>query len=242
MFGERPHGQGHPFDHRRAVHRHPLRPAAGDAAQPIADDSRAAIVGTRSVKRIMLLVTVGLLAWMLAGRLFAPPSGITSAPSVEQLKPLAALMTHRVVVVDALTVTITGYVGELRAAVIVRGDAMLTVDLAQATIKDIEHEARTVVIVLPPPHVLSARVDHEHTRIFSVEASGLWALMPGVGGRAEIIDRALREAQEVIAKAASEPLVIEQARARAQALICSFFADSMKWSITVRWADEPGER
>lgn len=190
----------------------------------------------------MLLIAASLLAWMLAGRLFAPPSGITSAPSVEQLKPLAALMTHRVVVVDALTVTIAGYVGDLRAAVIVRGDAMLTVDLAQAVIQDIDHEARTAVIVLPSPHVLSARVDHDHTRIFSIEASGLWSLMPGDGGRAEIIDRAMREAQQAIAKAAGAPLVIEQARARAQVLICSFFADAMKWSITVRWADEPGTR
>ena len=194
------------------------------------------------MKRLLFVVVVCSLVWMLASRLLAPPSGITSAPTVEQLKPLAALMTHRVVVVDALTVTIAGYTGDLRAAVIVRGDAMVTVDLTQARIEAIDHEARTAVIVLPPPHVVSARVDHEHTSVFSIESSGLWALVPTDDGRAELIDMAMRQAQQAVARASSEPVVIEQSRARAEALICSFFAESLKWSVIVQWADKPDAR
>ncbi len=115
---------------------------------------------------------------------------------------------------------------------------MLTVDLTRACIEQVDHDARTAVIVLPPPQVTSARVDHDHTRIFGVESTGLWALIPTDNGRAEILDQAMRLAQHAIVKAASEPLVIDQAKVRAQTLITAFFTDSMQWSVVVHWADD----
>lgn len=129
---------------------------------------------------------------------------------------------------------ISGYLGGLQAAVIVRGDAVLTVDLNKATFEELDHQARTAVILLPLPHVESARVDHEHTRIFSIYSTGLWAVVPGDDGRAEIINRALLLAQRAIETAAEEAEVMEQARSRAEQLICTFFTD-LNWSVTVRW-------
>lgn len=231
------------FDHdrSRAVPRRPMRPACCDPAYAYGDDS-GRLWRTGFKTRGLFVLAVGLLAWMLAGRLLGPPSGVTSAPSVEQLRPLAALMTHRVVVVDAITSVVSGYTGDVRAAVVLRGDAMLSVDLMQARIAEVHQIERTAVIVLPPPHVLSARVDHEATRIFNVEASGLWALVPSDEVRALIIDQAMRVAQQAVMKAASEPLVMDEARTRAEALITEFFRDSLDWSVTVCWADVPGVR
>ena len=238
MQGER-HGEGHWFDHHRhrPVHDRTMRSAAGVSEEPYPDEH-----GGWTLKGFSVLIIVGLLAWMLAGRLDSPATTITSAPTIDALKPLAALMTHRVFVVDVLAITVSGYTGDLRAAVLVRGDAMVTVDLTQARIEELNHEARTAVLILPRPQVVSARVDHDHSHVFSIEASGLWAVVPSDDGRAEIIDQAMRQAQRAVLKAASEPVVIEEARTRAETLVCAFFRDTLLWSITVRWADVPGER
>ena len=195
------------------------------------------------MKIILFIALIGLATWTLSDRNVAPPpSVVSSAPSVEQLKPLAALLTNRVVVVDAVTISIAGYLGDLRAAVVVRGDAMITVDLTQARIEEVNHDARRAVIVLPSPHVESARVDHEGTRIVSVESSGLWTFISSDDGRAEVIDQAMRHAQQAVFKAAGEPAVLAEARTRAEMLIQSFFASSLEWSVTVRWADLPDAR
>ena len=194
------------------------------------------------MKYICMFLAACVIVFVLACRLFAPFAGITSAPSVEQLKPLARLLTHRAIVVDVVSVSLIGYTGDLRASVIVRGDALLSVDLTKAHIEQVDHEARSLVLVLPRPHVVSARLDHEGTRIVAIESSGLWALMPCDDARAEIIGRAMLVAQDAVMKAASESLVIEEARKRAEVLIVAFFADTLRWTVTVRWADGPGGR
>ncbi len=150
------------------------------------------------MSQLLIILLVGLLAWVLVGRLLSPspPPGTRSAPTIEQLKPLAELMTHRVVVVDALTVAIAGYTGDMKAAVVVRGDALITVDLTQARLDILDRDAGIAVIILPSPHVVSARVDHEQTKLFSIESSGLWAWVPGDGGRAELVDLAMKQAQQ----------------------------------------------
>lgn len=194
------------------------------------------------LRALVLIVLIGLPGWMLAGRLLSPTPEVSSAPTIEQLQPLAALLTSRVVVTDAVVTTITGRTGQLRAAVLVRGDALISVDLTQARIESADQDARTAVVVLPPPQVISARVDHEATRIFSVEATGLWSLVPGDDGRAELIEMAMRQAQTAVLRAASEPEVIEQAQAKAEGLIRSFFAETMRWSVIVCWTDKAGTR
>ena len=118
---------------------------------------------------------------------------------------------------------------------------MRPVDLSKARIELVGVEARTATIVLPPPHVVSARVDHTRSRIFDVQASGLWSIIPTDAGRAELIDQAMRQAQESVRCAASDQAIMEQARTRAALLICTFLADSLGWSVEVRWLDRFGK-
>ncbi len=183
------------------------------------------------------VILIVLIAAMLDDQPSAAPVEITSAPSVEHIQHLASLVTANVHVTDALMIKMTGRTGQLRAAVIVHGDAMISIDLTQARIEQIDHQAKTATITLPQPHVAHARLDHDRTRIFSIEATGLWSMMPTDVGRAELIDRAMREAQHAVHRAASDPNIIEQSRTRAENLICTFFDDSMTWSVTVDWID-----
>lgn len=189
------------------------------------------------MKTTFVLAVIGLLAWMLTGWLRAPPANeMSSAPTIEHLKPLASLVTTEVHITDALTTSIVGKTGELRTAVIVHGDALISIDLSLARIEQIDDQIRTLVIVLPPPHVIQARVDHNRTRIFDIQATGLWSIVPSDTGRAELLDQAMRQAQAIIHRAAGEPKVIARARARAVQLICAFMKRSSNWSVDVTWS------
>jgi hypothetical protein len=47
-----------------------------------------------------------------------------------------------------------------RGAWLIRGDALIGVDLSRAQILDKDDEARRATVRFPPPGVLQARVDH----------------------------------------------------------------------------------
>ena len=80
-----------------------------------------------------------------------PPRFSSSGPTIVQLERLQYLVSTRVHVADVL-------VGEsrwLEGSWIIQGDALLAVDMAKAEIKDRNEQAKTAVIVLPRPGVLS---------------------------------------------------------------------------------------
>lgn len=191
----------------------------------------------RIVLAVHLLLLIGLAAWFLTSRAGeTPPAGATM-PSVKHLEPLTALIAYRVHVTDGVVETIEGNTGSLQAAVLIHGDALINVDLDEACFTRISERSRTAVLLLPRPHVESARVDHSHSSVFNLSTSGLWRFLPTDAGRAELIDRAMRQAQHVVEAAANEDEVIDKARRRAESLIVSFFEDSMGWSVRVRWSD-----
>ena len=188
---------------------------------------------------LITLVLGGLLGWTLAGR-SAMPLRRSSGPTIEQVQRLASLVTARVQVADVLCTAITGYTGQVRIAVLVKGDFLLGVDLGQARFEDVDDQARTAVLVLPAPQVTSPRVDHERTRIFAIDTTGLWQLLPSDARRAELVEQAMREAQTVVADAAGYGDLMAQARHNAELLLGGFFQEALGWDITIRWQDEQG--
>ena len=83
-----------------------------------------------------------------------------------QLERLQYLVSTRVHVADVL-------VGEsrwLEGSWIIQGDALIAVDMSKAEIKDRDEKARTAVIVLPQPAVLSARVNHEKSQQWDIKS------------------------------------------------------------------------
>src|SRR6478609_628108 len=86
-------------------------------------------------------------------------------PTVIQLERLGQLTTARVHITDVLWAEGEGY----RGSWLISGDALLSCDMSQATIGDINPAGRTATIRLPPLHVASARIDHEKTKTWSVE-------------------------------------------------------------------------
>ena len=63
--------------------------------------------------------------------------------------------------------------------------------------------------------------------------------MTAVSSGAELIDQAMRQAQESVRRAASDQAIMVQARTRAASLISAFMAKSLDWSVEVQWSDTP---
>jgi len=184
-----------------------------------------------------LLVTgvlVALLRWWPATPGISP--GIFSqGPTVERLERLADLVTTRVYVADVLTAEAEGH----RGAWLIRGDGLLAVNLARATITAKDEEARQAVIRLPQPEVLQARVDHTRTRTWEVRKT-TW--VPWGGDQDKLRDSVMLHAQRLVAHAAGSPENLRLAKAAAEAMIRGFY-EEFGWRVRILWeGDSPEPR
>src|SRR5687767_10978609 len=99
-------------------------------------------------------------------------------PTIEQVRQLSALVTTRVDVADVQVTEIAGRTGGIKAALVIKGDLLLTTDLGRARFESVDAGTRTAVLVLSEPEVTSPRLDHDKTRVFVAAEYGLWALVP----------------------------------------------------------------
>ncbi|MFO0846894.1 MAG: hypothetical protein U0797_31770, partial [Gemmataceae bacterium] len=115
----------------------------------------------------------------------------STGPTQVQLQRLRQLVSARVHVADVL-------VGEsrwLEGSWIVRGDALLAVDMSAAEVRDVDDGARTAVIMLPRPAVVSPRVNHAMSRQWDIKSRS-WIPLAGqlLGDRPALEQRAMAEA------------------------------------------------
>src|SRR5512137_912448 len=89
----------------------------------------------------------------------APPAVVEvthTGPTIAQIRGWAALVSCRVTLEDFVTSKFDGFGGSLSAAVTIRGEALLGVDLEQAYLQQVDQSSRTLVLVLPQPTCQSA--------------------------------------------------------------------------------------
>ena len=113
------------------------------------------------------------------------------------------------------------------------GDVELTVDLSQARLEDIDEATRCATLVLPDPIPSRPRLDHERTRIYQIDRTGLWQIVPGQAAEAKLVDAAMAEAQRTLERAAQDPKIIQRTRAHAARLLQDAAA-SLGWTLEVR--------
>jgi hypothetical protein len=192
----------------------------------------------------MALVVAGIVIGM-AGAVAAPlwrdrllpQSGSSHAgPTIEQVQSLSSLVTSRVEVSDVVVTKLSGYTGGIEAAVLLRGDFELGVDLSAAKFESMDQSAHTAVLVLPQPQASQPRVDHRRSRIVAIREQGLWKFVPGNDAELAVTNLALRDTQQFVADAAAEPALIERARHQAEQVLGSFFK-AVGWTVTVRWRE-----
>ena len=153
------------------------------------------------MKHLSLLVAglavAGALLAIAYGPAPKPPAvQVTSqGPTVERLARLMHLVTTRVYIADVLTAEGEGY----RGAWLIKGDALIGVNLRQVQITEKDFQTRRATICLPPPEVLQSRVDHERTRTWEVRKT-TWVLW---GGDPDSLrDTVMRQGQRLVAAAA----------------------------------------
>ncbi len=184
---------------------------------------------------VLLAMVTGL---ALAARSMLSTAGQSPAlhtgPTIEQVRMLSELVTTRLQIGDVQETAIDGYVGGRRVILAVKGDVLIGVDLSQARFESMNRQACTAVLVLPQPRVISARLDHEHTRVAADESEGLWTIVPGDAGRRATVNKAYAEAQAFLAHGGTDADLIAKSRRHAEQVLGSFFT-ATGWTVTVRW-------
>jgi hypothetical protein len=193
--------------------------------------------------QIVLVLLIGSgLGWAgaMAFRQPVPVDGIHAGPSIERMSELSQLLTLRIDVADVLVTRIDGLTGGVQVAMLVKGDVALGIDLSLARFDQVDRAHCTALLILPPPQASCARVDHERSRLFALTADGLWAITPGTRDYLAVVDKAMAQAQDLVAAAARNNDADERARRHAEVLL-SIFLHSIGWEVRVHWADRPAE-
>jgi hypothetical protein len=162
----------------------------------------------------------------------AAPVVLTSqGPTIERLQHLRSLVVVRVCVADVLTADGEGY----RGAWLIKGDALIGVDVGKGEVVDKDEAARTATVRLPQPAVVQSRVDHERTRTWEVEKT-TW--VPWRGNPDRLRDEVMQHAQRLVGTAAAADENILQARTMAEAIVQGIYQE-VGWQVTVEWVSPP---
>ncbi len=179
---------------------------------------------------LLMVISVGYGIWLGRYRANPPvPQRINSmVPTVSQLEKIGELTTTRVHVTDVLWAEGEGY----RGSWLICGDALLSCDVSKAQIANVNLERQTATIRLPTLRVISARIDHEKTKTWSVEKT-TW--MPWRWGNQGIMrDAAMFHAQQLIESTAGSEHYLAAARPQAELLIRQLY-EFVEWKIDVEW-------
>ena len=187
---------------------------------------------------IVLILAASVLSALRAAH--ATPEFTHAGPTLESVRSLSSLVTTKTTLADAITSEISGVSGSMSAVLMIRGDALIGVDMQQARISAQDPSSKTLVLILPQPTVIQARVDHQRTRVFALERHGFWKLMRLDDVTRQLLDTGMREAQQTIERAAGDEAILATAREHAQQVL-SAFASSLGWQLTVRW-DVPSDK
>ena len=192
----------------------------------------------RFTRTVIVLLIGSALGWAGALMIQRPlaADSVHSGPSIERMSELSQLLTLRIDVADVLVTRIDGVTGGVQVAMLVKGDVALGIDLSQGRFDQVDRNRCTAVLVLPPPQASCARVDHERSRLFALTSDGLWMITPGTRDYLAVVDKAMAEAQDLVASAAHNNDADQRARGHAEILLSTFF-QSIGWEVQIRWSD-----
>lgn len=182
---------------------------------------------------VAVVTTLGLLTGMayslgrVSGKKSSAITVVSSGPTITQLQSLGDLVVLKVSVADVLTGEGKGYKG----AWLVKGDALVAVDLRQARVIRSDEHSRTLVVALPRPRVIQPRVDHDKTR--SYKFGPTITLNPFASGDA-LLNTVMKEAQHMVTYACNNKAVLEQAEYNTNLLLVNMYR-FIDWQVEVQW-------
>jgi hypothetical protein len=180
------------------------------------------------------VLLIGLLAFAQPTGRATPQPKPQSAPSLQRIREAIELSVVEADIAAITTASIAGYSGSVRCCVIAQGTARIGVDLDDALIERIDHDARQLAVRLPQPRVMAVRIDHEASQLYSLDRTGLWRLLPFATREGEVTATAWSKAERSLHDAAQQQELIRRARDRTERLLTAALAP-LGWSATVAW-------
>lgn len=197
--------------------------------------------GQITITKRTLLITIGLIiltglllfmAWPASKPNNNQGTTYTSEPTVQTLEKLAHLVTLKVHIADVLEAESKDGWKSVKGAWLIKGDALLGIDMTKATIASINYTNKHAIILLSAPEVMSPRVDHEKTKTYNVKSGKFTP----AEFESTVRDNAMREAQRLVDFAARDEANIRQARECCEKLLTGFYSLA-EWNVEVRWID-----
>lgn len=142
-----------------------------------------------------------------------------SSPLMHELENIADLCTLRVPLSDVMDASREDRLRCVRGIWIVKGDALIGVDMTQAEVET-NGVGRPTIVRLPLPSIKYARIDHERTKTYTIERG----ILTGSRWESELRDDAMRQAQRMIEIMAATPDNIRVAQAHAERVVKTFCA------------------
>ena len=155
-----------------------------------------------------------------------------TGPAVIRLEKLSELVTVKVHVADVLKAENTAWFGDVRGAWLIKGDALLSVDMKLAKVLSTDGQRKVIRVLLPPPRVIQPRVDHRRTVAYDWRKG--WLRSSDVADA--VWKDAMKHAQELVEQLAGEPEQIELARQQAETALQQVYS-YVGWDLEVVWAD-----
>ena len=184
---------------------------------------------------LLMAVTLAVALSYVAGRMkfndAQPDMAIGTSPMIAEVKKIAELAMLNVRVADVLEARQGGWLRWVKGAWVVKGDALIGVDLTKAVI-NVDETRKQMSLQLPVPTVLQARVDHQKTKTYDVQRG----LCAGRERESNLRDAAMRQAQQSVEVAANTPDNIHAARRRLEKLLRKA-CKSRGWTATITWVD-----
>ncbi len=179
----------------------------------------------------VLFVCTGVAVYLRQLRVDRPPVIINSqGPTVEKLQKLSHVLTLRVQIADVLIAEGQG----CRGSWLIKGDALLAVNLSQAKITDKQEDAKQATLILPEPQVFQPRVDHSRTRTWSVERV---AWLPWHADQDALRDAVYAEAQKLVEHTATSAENIQTAKLTAETVLIGLYSE-VGWNVAVKWGND----
>ena len=159
-----------------------------------------------------------------------PLPGATKAavppPSLSLIQTMSELATTRVHVSDV----IEGENGHWKGRWTLHGEVILGVDLSMVSYIQAQPEKREAILSLPPPHLISSKVDHERSEEISMKAVAWLPTSSPKVLRDEVWKRADREIQRL----GQEPAHMERAKVQAERVLRELFRGA-GWTVRFEW-------
>ena len=184
------------------------------------------------------LVCAFVLALLMLAPVFLWAFGITPAkspppvlpPSIAVIESMSELATTRVHISDF----IDGENEHWRGRWTLHGEVLLGVDLSAVKYAQATPEKKEAVLLLPQPHVLATKVDHERSEEVFVKAVS-W--VPVSTTRA-LRDEVWKHGDRKIRRLGEEVAYKERARIQTEKVLGKLFKDA-GWTVRFEWQERP---